>query len=397
MVLFPGWNLAMIFLNKITNHQLEALADLAVTVGGRLTSRVSDSESQDTNPPTTNPPTTNPLTTNQPTTMQLVLNTHGLVIKVKDRVFHISAGDEYRRLSPEQIDSIAVTAPCLFSSAAIILAADAGIPVYFFDRTGDARSCLRSPYFESLATLRRKQVYFSDSLAGAIWVIAQFQEKTAHQLQLLTYLKNRKVQYADRINNVITDMQAALEQLEQRAEVPNKSWSASLMGWEGSQAKRYWQCLGQCLPEQWQFKKRSRRPAIDPFNALINYAYGMLYNKVEQALFAAGLDPHLGILHVDQYDRPTLAYDLIEAFRPWIDRLIVEKILTAKVDDDFFEPIDGGLFLSNNGKRFLIPSVNEWLQIRVRWQNRQQSREGHIFRAAAELAKHINESVKRPQ
>ena len=129
---------------------------------------------------------------------------------------------------------------------------------------------------------------------------------------------------------------------------------------------------------------------------MINYLYGMLYAVVEQALFAAGLDPHLGILHTDEYDRPTLSFDLIEPFRPWIDRLIVEKILQKEIESSFFEPVEGGIFLSDNGKRFLIPAFNGWMLGQVRWQSRQLTREAHIYHAAASLAKTINESVERP-
>ena len=82
------------------------------------------------------------------------------------------------------------------------------------------------------------------------------------------------------------------------------------MGWEGTQSKRYWAAVASALPPAWQFGRRSRRPARNGFNAALNYLYGMLYTIVEQALFGAGLDPHLGILHSDQYDSPTLAFDL---------------------------------------------------------------------------------------
>lgn len=328
--------------------------------------------------------------------MQLVLNTHGLALKVKDKAFFVTVGDESRVISPEQVKSIAVTAPCMLSSAAITLAADAEIPIYFFDRVGDAHSCLRSPYFESLATLRRKQVYFSDSKAGGAWVVEQFRHKTAHQVQVLKYLKDRKSRYASDIGNCILELEKRLVELEKKNKTPSAAWSASLMGWEGHQAKLYWQMVAACMPEGWTFDGRSRRPAKDPFNAMVNYLYGMLYSIVEQATFAAGLDPHLGILHTDEYDRPTLSYDLIEPFRPWVDRFIVEKVLQKEVEPSFFEPVEGGVFLSNNGKRFLIPQFNGWMQGQARWQFRQLTREAHIYHAAADLARLINETVKRP-
>lgn len=323
--------------------------------------------------------------------MQLVLNTEGLSLRVKDRVFYVSAGDEFRKISPEVIDSIAITSPCMLSSAAVMLAADVGIPIYFFDHIGDARSCLRSPYFESLATLRRQQVYFSDSVEGAKWVVEQFRLKTEQQTQLLTYLKNRKPGSAVRIEKVIDDLTAALREMPKVQGATHLEWNAAVMGWEGAQARKYWQCIGQMLPEPWKFKVRSRQPARDAFNAMLNYGYGMLYSLVEQAVFAAGLDPHLGILHVDQYDRPTLAYDLIEPFRPWIDRFVVQLLFKGKMSEDYFEPFKGGIYLSKNGKRLFIPAFNEWMLAKVRWEGRQQARRDHIYRSAGLLARQIRE------
>ena len=189
----------------------------------------------------------------------------------------------------------------------------------------------------------------------------------------------------------IEHLKDKLKNLEGRIQIPDAKWTAAIMGWEGQQAKHYWQAIGPNLLEQWTFQKRSRRPAKDKFNALINYGYGMLYSKMEQALFAAGLDPHLGILHADEYDRPTLSYDLIEPFRPWLDRLVIENILQNKIDENAFDITEDGVFLSNLGKRWLIPTFNAWLLVKVRWHKKQLSREAHFFHAAARLAKLINQ------
>jgi CRISPR-associated protein Cas1 len=284
----------------------------------------------------------------------------------------------------------------LLSSAAVELAAEAGIPIYFFDDTGDARSCLRSPYFESLATLRRKQVYFSDGLAGASWVLEQFKHKTEQQIQNLVYLQDRRKAQEAPLAAAIKTLEEGLDDLPRHHLPPSAEWSAALMGWEGSQARVYWQALANAVPSEWTFDARSRRPAKDPFNAMINYFYGFLYGIVEQGIFAAGLDPHLGILHADEYDRPTLSFDLIEPFRPWVDRFILELVLTGGLETSFFEARASGIFVASNGKRFLIPQFNEWMKKAVRWQERQMSREAQIFRAAAMLAKQINETMQRP-
>lgn len=37
--------------------------------------------------------------------------------------------------------------------------------------------------------------------------------------------------------------------------------------------------------------------ARDPYNVVLNYLFGVLYSKVEQALVLAGFDVKIGILH----------------------------------------------------------------------------------------------------
>ena len=53
------------------------------------------------------------------------------------------------------------------------------------------------------------------------------------------------------------------------------------------------------------------------------YAYGVLYGLVEKACIVAGLDPFVGFLHTDNYNKTSLVFHLIEPFRiktPGIDR-----------------------------------------------------------------------------
>ncbi|RYC70039.1 CRISPR-associated endonuclease Cas1 [Spirosoma sordidisoli] len=93
--------------------------------------------------------------------MQLLLDTRGLVMKLRNRCFLIRHEQTERLISPRKISSIAVTQGCMLSAGAIRLAAQHQIPIYFFDQTGDVQASLQSPRFGTIATLRRKQVYFS--------------------------------------------------------------------------------------------------------------------------------------------------------------------------------------------------------------------------------------------
>ncbi len=170
---------------------------------------------------------------------------------------------------------------------------------------------------------------------------------------------------------------------------PISSCRSNLMGVEGNIARIYWRSVAQSLPAEDQFDKRSRKPALDPFNAALNYMYGMLYSVIEGALFAAGLDPHLGILHADEYNKPTLSFDLIEPFRPWIDRLLIEEYLIHNLEKKFFSKNQYGLFLNKEGKAFIIPLFNDFLRKGKRYLQRETTTKNRMYQLAGKLAQRI--------
>lgn len=71
---------------------------------------------------------------------------------------------------------------------------------------------------------------------------------------------------------------------------------------------------------------RGNKHASDPINAMLNYAYRMLEIEGRLACIAAGLNPTLGFIHSDRYDRDSMVMDLIEAVRPEADQFILGLI-----------------------------------------------------------------------
>lgn len=66
-----------------------------------------------------------------------------------------------------------------------------------------------------------------------------------------------------------------------------------------------------------------RNPEGEGLNPALNYGYAVLRAMVARALCAAGLHPSLGIHHHNRYDAFCLADDLMEPFRPVVDRAVV--------------------------------------------------------------------------
>jgi CRISPR-associated protein Cas1 len=64
----------------------------------------------------------------------------------------------------------------------------------------------------------------------------------------------------------------------------------------------------------------------EPPNNLLNYGYAILRAIVARALVASGLLPTLGIHHHNRYNAYCLADDIMEPYRPFVDKLVVEIV-----------------------------------------------------------------------
>jgi CRISPR-associated protein Cas1 len=109
------------------------------------------------------------------------------------------------------------------------------------------------------------------------------------------------------------------------------------------------------------------------FNAFLNYAYGVLYARVEKALMLAGLDPYAGFMHRDDYNHKSLVYDCIEPYRAWADKVVFSLFSGKKVNQTHADAITGGFSLNAEGKKLLMEAYNEYLEndvIRYRGRNR---------------------------
>ncbi|MBK7939830.1 MAG: CRISPR-associated endonuclease Cas1 [Lewinellaceae bacterium] len=159
-------------------------------------------------------------------------------------------------------------------------------------------------------------------------------------------------------------------------------------------SRLYFQQITLFLAGKMTFEGRQKRPAYDPFNALLNYLYGMLYTSVHLALLKNGIDPFLGVLHVDRYGAaPTLVFDAIEPYRPWADRVAVQLAEGGQLDESAFEPDaeEHGLWLSRSGKNLVIDAMLIFLEESSAYGGKQVKRKVHIDLDAQKLATLLRE------
>jgi CRISPR-associated protein Cas1 len=119
-----------------------------------------------------------------------------------------------------------------------------------------------------------------------------------------------------------------------------------LRGYEGECATLYFGVLSSLITaqqEDFTFSQRSKRPPLDPANALLSFLYALLVNDVRSALETTGLDPQVGFLHQIRPGRPSLALDIMEEFRAYLgDRVMLNLINLKQVTRSDFEIRESG-------------------------------------------------------
>ena len=150
-----------------------------------------------------------------------------------------------------------------------------------------------------------------------------------------------------------------------------------LRGFEGGAAACYFAAFDGLLnpprdPDgRLRFTSRSRRPPLDPVNALLSFLYALLTHDARSACEAAGLDAAVGFLHRDRPGRPGLALDLIEELRPVLaDRLAATLINRGQLGvDDFDATASGAVHLTDAARRTVLAA----------WQRRKAEEVTHPY------------------
>lgn len=322
--------------------------------------------------------------------MHLVINSYGASLSKKDGRFIVHSKDGQADFSPDKIRSISVSRGTKITSDAILLAIAHEVDVIFTDKTGMPEGRVWSHSYGSIATIRKNQLEFVFSPDAVNWIKEILHEKLDNQAALLLSFKTLLDESDQRrINSVINTLEDHKFKILNTTAENVAEAAPSLRGWEGAASRRYFQAVNTILPEEYKFDKRSKMPAQDPFNALLNYGYGMLYGKVEAALIKAGLDPYVGVMHRDNYNRPVLVFDIIELFRIWIDYVVLNLCRQSAFVEECFTEKQGGIWLDGLGKRIIIQSVNEYLDEVVTIKGTSRSRIEQIQLEAHRFAKKL--------
>lgn len=338
--------------------------------------------------------------------MQLVLNTPGAYLRLKDGCFHITVAEQSKLVSPKKVESILVSSAVKLSSAALQLAVESNIDVVFLDKFGAPFGRLWHAKLGSTTRIRRGQLIASTSADGLGYARRWVQQKLDNQIEFLTTLANKRPAKQEQLGVYISQIQVIRDKLKSfdlknssvattesvaapeslplapcpmpSAPCPVPSAAESLRGLEGTAGRIYFEALSFIQPEQFPFHGRSRQPAKDEFNCILNYCYGVLYGLVERACMLSGLEPYLGFFHADNYNKKSLVFDLIEPYRIWAEETTVYLFSQRQVKKEMFDKLQNGLTLNKEGKQAVIAALNERLDTTMRHKGRNLARRNII-------------------
>jgi len=323
--------------------------------------------------------------------MHLVINSYGATLQKENNLFVIVTQEGKQTFPPDVVKSISISKGARITSDAIILAIKYQVDVLFVNDMGTPEGRVWSVQYGSISSIRKAQLNFFYSKMALGWVKELIYEKLDTQIALLLTFQPEKEQLPD--YNIFKSAINSIEDYKNKVKNLEGEYisdvGATIRGWEGAAARRYFQSIVKLMPETYHFESRDRQPAKDPFNALLNYSYGMLYGKIEGALIKAGIDPYVGIFHRDDYNRPALVFDIIEKYRAWMDYVVIRLCMAEAIPEEAFdqENSESALLLGPLAKRILIQSVNDYLGEIIQLNGKPLSRIVHIEEDMHKLAK----------
>lgn len=282
-------------------------------------------------------------------------------------------GEVKARVPLHMLASVVVFGPILLSPSLIGACAGAGITIVLLERNGRFAARVEGPVTGNVL-LRRAQYRASDTPEDIIRALLL--GKVANQRSvLMRAMRDYGSDYPAATHEAITTVCDRMAQILRNVELAPAD-ADRLRGMEGEAAALYFSVFNHLIrsPDSvFRWVGRSRRPPLDPMNALLSFLYTLLTHDCRSAAETVGLDPAVGFLHRDRPGRPSLALDLMEELRPiLVDRLALSLVNRRQLRAADFEIREGGAVMMTDVARKAVLTA---------WQERKKEERLHPFLA----------------
>lgn len=231
----------------------------------------------------------------------------------------------------KKIESLMVYGGVQITTQAMHRCLAEGINVSFLNMNGSEYGKLVK--MNDNAIRLRKQVYISDNKKQTLKFAKKIIDaKINNQLTILRRYSGDEYKISKEYEKGISDI------LKYKKLVSRAFSKESILGYEGSVAKIYFKMLSEIINPDFKFEGRNRRPSLDPFNAMLNFGYYLLYNVIYTALTDRKLSPSIGFLHCEEENNPAMISDMIEEWRAvLVDSTVLSMLKGNELSIEDFE------------------------------------------------------------
>lgn len=292
--------------------------------------------------------------------MQVYISEQGAVVRKRGGLLRVTKGNKtLKELPLMQIEQLILVGNVQVTTQAGKHMVRQGIDVVFMTTTGNYD--YRYDKSESkFAGLRRQQVNLCDNPQRSLEIARQI---------VVGKINNQRVVLQRRAEEDATAAKALQGMLSMLKQVEQSQTLDQLRGFEGKAAAYYFEGVRTFFPRNWDFRKREYYPPPDAANSLLSYAYTLLLKDVKARIHMVGLDPSFGFFHALADNRPSLALDLMEEFRPSIsDIVVLTLVLNRHITLADFETTDNAglpIRMRKEARDVLIAAHEERLSERI--------------------------------
>lgn len=295
----------------------------------------------------------------------LYLDRKDLAVKMDGETMALYENGERRGTVPlHMLERIVVKGNVDFESRLFCALGERNIAVMFLSGRSNRLNAMSFNHSHNDVTRRLAQLhgYFQPALRSELSA-KLIQGKLRNQLQFLQDALTarpdlRKPLFAAAAS--IESIKLRLEQMPPDAATPDQ-----LRGFEGSSAAVYFSAYTELFPASLGFAKRIKRPPTDPVNACLSLGYTLLHFDAVRICLMTGLEPLLGFYHEPAFGRESMACDLIEPMRPYLDKLVWDLFRERQLGAHHFTA-DKGRCLMNKAGRKIFYARYEMFAVPVR-------------------------------
>ncbi len=244
----------------------------------------------------------------------------------------------------ENVDEILVYGNVTFTSPALKLLSEKGIPIFLYSEHGWYISSILPENYLLSGYVLSKQAEFYNFMENRLPLAKTFVLGAAKNMQRL----------CKRLN--IGNLKIPSEQIYSSKSIQE------LMGVEGNIHVEYLKLLDTKLPDDFKILTRTRMPPRNYTNSMMSYLYSVLYGVIASEIFSTHLSSSISFLHEPSERRTSLALDVAEIFRPVLCDRVILKLINLKImkKTDFID--DNGIYLNQTGKKKILQEFEEKLR-----------------------------------